>query len=186
VLRAIAGPAAARPLRHPRPRQFGTHLSSAQPAERGRVQVSEALGVAKEVADRTISREKAFINNFFDKDGRTALLLYYQVPEELSADNEWVKRGSTPHLIVAQTPDQRLSGSAVYFVRTNPKGISEKTIADDVQCGCIKGSALGSLRSLVQVRGVAQSAIRAARARTPPAIVPQLRRLSRRTSSCPC
>lgn len=94
-------------------------------------------------------REKAFINGFFDKDGRPALLIYYQVPEELNGDGEWVKKGSTPALVVAQSAEHRLTGSACFFVRINPKGITEKTIDQDVHVGCIKGAALASVTSLV-------------------------------------
>jgi dynein heavy chain len=43
----------------------------------------------------------------------------------------------------------RLTGKCVYFVRTNPKGILEKTYDSDMAVGDITGNALDTFRALV-------------------------------------
>ena len=73
----------------------------------------------------------------------------FQVTEEQNAEGEWVKRGSTPSLHVLTSLHQRLTGPACFFVRLNTKSISDKTIADDVNFGVIKGNALNTLKTLV-------------------------------------
>jgi hypothetical protein len=71
------------------------------------------------------------------------------VTEERNGDGEWVKRGSAPALHVLTSLHARLTGPACYFVRLNAKSITDKTIADDVNFGVIKGNCLNTLKSLV-------------------------------------
>jgi dynein heavy chain len=44
---------------------------------------------------------------------------------------------------------ERLSGKCLFFVRVNPKGISEKTLESDVAVGEIQGSALDTFKALL-------------------------------------
>lgn len=44
---------------------------------------------------------------------------------------------------------ERLSGKSLFFVRVNPKGISEKTLESDVAVGEIQGSALDTFKALL-------------------------------------
>ena len=60
-----------------------------------------------------------------------------------------MKRGSAPSLQVLTSLAQRLTGNACYFVRVNAKGVTEKTIAEDINFGVVRGDALTSLRTLV-------------------------------------
>jgi hypothetical protein len=89
------------------------------------------------------------VYDFCSSSGPPTLLIGFHVPEEHNIEGEWVKRGSTPCLQVLASLDQRLSGAGCYFVRLNPKGISDKTIADDINYGVIKGNALNTLKSLI-------------------------------------
>lgn len=52
-----------------------------------------------------------------------------------------------PPLLLTQL--DKLSGKCVYFVRTNPKGISEKTYENDMAVGEITGTALDTFKALV-------------------------------------
>ncbi len=45
---------------------------------------------------------------------------------------------------------ERLSGKCLFFVRINPKGISEKTLESDITVGEIQGSALETFKALVE------------------------------------
>jgi hypothetical protein len=44
---------------------------------------------------------------------------------------------------------ERLSGKCLFFVRVNPKGITEKTLESDVAVGEIQGSALDTFKALL-------------------------------------
>lgn len=48
-----------------------------------------------------------------------------------------------------QRQGERLSGKCLFFVRVNPKGVSEKTLEADVAVGEIQGSALDTFRALL-------------------------------------
>ena len=98
---------------------------------------------------RMCRREKAAINEFCGASGAPTLLITLQVPEEQNSEGEWVKRGSTPSLLLLTNLHHRVTGSAVYFVRLSNKSITEKTIADDVNTGLIRGNALNTLKTLV-------------------------------------
>lgn len=97
----------------------------------------------------TCRREKAAINEFCSATGAPTLLVTLQVPEEQNAEGEWVKRGNTATLQLLTNLHHRVTGSAVYFVRLSNKSITDKTIADDVNTGLIKGNALNTLKTLV-------------------------------------
>lgn len=45
--------------------------------------------------------------------------------------------------------NERVHGKAVFFVRLNPKGVSEKTVEADVACGEVSGSALDNFRAII-------------------------------------
>lgn len=94
-------------------------------------------------------RERAAINEFCSATGSPTLLVTYQVPEEQNAEGEWVKRGSAPVLHMSKTLHQRVTGAACYFVRLASKSITEKTIADDVTTGVMRGNVLNNLRMLI-------------------------------------
>lgn len=53
----------------------------------------------------------------------------------------------TLHLLLAQ--EDRLQGKCVYFVRLNPKGVSERAVDTDMITGEIAGNALDLFKSMV-------------------------------------
>lgn len=71
------------------------------------------------------------------------------MPEEQNAEGEWVKRGHVPALQLSKTLHQRVTGAACYFVRLVSKSVTEKTIADDVTSGVMRGNVLNNLKMLV-------------------------------------
>lgn len=73
----------------------------------------------------------------------------YQVPEEQTPEGEWIKRGTTPTLIVTNILSQRLHGKACYFLHQSSKPVTEKTASDEVQVGTIRGHALTALKTIV-------------------------------------
>jgi hypothetical protein len=95
------------------------------------------------------SREKSSVLDFFTSAGPQTLLVSYQIPEEQTPEGEWVKRGTNPTLQLATRLSHRLTGNACYFFHSSLKGVAEKTAADDIQQGVIRGDALRALRSLV-------------------------------------
>lgn len=48
-----------------------------------------------------------------------------------------------------QSQGDRLSGKCLFFVRVNPKGVSEKTLESDVAVGEIQGTALDTFKALL-------------------------------------
>jgi dynein heavy chain len=45
--------------------------------------------------------------------------------------------------------NERITGKAVYFVRTNAKGVNEKTVDADLAAGEVCGAALDNFRALI-------------------------------------
>lgn len=95
-------------------------------------------------------REKAVLSAFLSPTGPPALLLLHQVLEEQGSDGEWVQKGAHAVLQVSAHATSRITGTACYLLRCNPKGVSERTVAEDVQCGQIKRNALHGLTTLIK------------------------------------
>ena len=89
------------------------------------------------------------VSGFLDGTGASKLIWYYQVPEELNENGELVQVGTDPTLQLTSGDTDRITGKAVYFIRQNPKGVSEKTIDADVTVGEVLAGALESYKALV-------------------------------------
>ena len=89
------------------------------------------------------------VSGFLDGTGASKLIWYYQVPEELNENGELVQVGTDPTLQLTSGDTDRITGKAVYFIRQNPKGVSEKTIDADVTVGEVLTGALESYKALV-------------------------------------
>jgi dynein heavy chain len=89
------------------------------------------------------------IKAFYEPAGPPKLLFYHQVPEVENADGDFVQVGSAKKLFVTSGELDRLREHAVYFVRTNPRGVSDKSVEQDVMAGEVRGSVLDSFRALV-------------------------------------
>ena len=87
---------------------------------------------------------------FYKPDGPPKLLFYYQIPEVKNIDGDFIpKAGEPPKLIVTDGDVETLRDKALYLVRTNPKGVSDKSPENDIYSGEIRGSVLDTLASLV-------------------------------------
>lgn len=95
------------------------------------------------------SREKTAVFEFFSTPGPQTLLVSYQVPEEQTPEGEWIKRGTTPTLIITNCLSHRLHGKACYFLHNCAKPVTEKTANDEIQVGTIKGHALTALKTMI-------------------------------------
>jgi dynein heavy chain len=52
-------------------------------------------------------------------------------------------------VVSAGLQGERLPGKSLFFVRVNPKGVSEKTLESDLAVGEIQGSALDTFKALL-------------------------------------
>ena len=87
---------------------------------------------------------------FYKPDGPPKLLFYYQIPEVKNIDGDFIpKAGEPPKLIVTDGDVETLRDKALYLVRTNPKGVSDKSPENDIYSGEIRGTVLDTLASLV-------------------------------------
>jgi dynein heavy chain len=79
------------------------------------------------------------------------LLLYHQTPETSSGpDGEFAPvPGAPKKLFLTSGEVDSLREHALYFIRVNPKGVTEKTVEQDVMAGEVRGGALASFRALV-------------------------------------
>jgi hypothetical protein len=69
---------------------------------------------------------------------------------EENKDGQWVQKGTKPVLQLSRQQADRVGGGkCVFFVRVNPKGVSEKSLETDLAAGEIQGSALETFRALV-------------------------------------
>ena len=90
------------------------------------------------------------ILEFYKPEGPPKLLFYYQVPEVKNIDGEFIpKAGKPPKLFVTDGDVETLRDKALYLVRTNPKGVSDKSPENDIYSGEIRGGVLDTLASLV-------------------------------------
>ena len=64
------------------------------------------------------------------------------MPEEETADGDYVQVGTQKKLFVTSGEMDRLREHAVYFIRMNTKGIGEKTVEQDMAAGEVRGSVL--------------------------------------------
>ncbi|EEH55878.1 flagellar outer dynein arm heavy chain gamma [Micromonas pusilla CCMP1545] len=88
---------------------------------------------------------------FYDANGPPKLLLYHQTPETSSGpDGEFAPvPGAPKKLFLTSGEVDSLREHALYFIRVNPKGVTEKTVEQDVMAGEVRGGALASFRALV-------------------------------------
>ena len=79
------------------------------------------------------------------------MLLYHQTPETSSGpDGEFAPvPGAPKKLFLTSGEVDSLREHALYFIRVNPKGVTEKTVEQDVMAGEVRGGALASFRALV-------------------------------------
>uniref|UniRef100_A0A383W453 AAA+ ATPase domain-containing protein n=1 Tax=Tetradesmus obliquus TaxID=3088 RepID=A0A383W453_TETOB len=112
--------------------------------------IVEGFGIDEAVVEKKVISEKQHVNAFLEGSGLSALKWSYQIPEEKSKDGSWVQKGSKPVLVLShQQADRVGSGKCMFFVRINPKGVSEKAIESDIAVGEIQGSALDTFKALV-------------------------------------
>jgi len=112
--------------------------------------VAECFDISKDDATRGMSWYHDQIMAFYKPDGPPKLLFYYQIPEVKNIDGDFIpKAGEPPKLIVTDGDVETLRDKALYLVRTNPKGVSDKSPENDIYSGEIRGSVLDTLASLV-------------------------------------
>ena len=83
--------------------------------------LAEAYGQPENAIEKTIIHDKAHVSKFFEPSGPSSLLYVYET-----------EKGATKPTLHRMSPNESITGKLVYFVRLNPKGISEKTIEADV------------------------------------------------------
>mmetsp|Transcript_5388 Transcript_5388/g.12712 ORF Transcript_5388/g.12712 Transcript_5388/m.12712 type:complete len:4322 (-) Transcript_5388:507-13472(-) len=120
--------------------------------------LAEAFSIPEAQCERSLMQEKTKVNSFFEPTGPASLVYVFEVlqtPEKTNQANgsgrivprqPSMRGGPVLHRL---GPNEPLHGTAVYFVRTNPKGVSEKTVDYDITCGELSGSALENFRAMV-------------------------------------
>eukprot|EP00854_Cymbomonas_tetramitiformis_P001067 gene1068-1616_t len=90
----------------------------------------------------------AKLDDFFRANGPWKLIFYYQIPEQEGPDGHYVLNGTEEKLFWTTGEVEKLSGKAVYFLRNNPKGVTDKT-EQDILSGEIIHSTLETFRALL-------------------------------------
>ena len=112
------------------------------------LQIQEGIGLEDTVAIESVIRAAPAcdtVSAFFEPDGPQKLMFVYQ-PGEPSAEGG----DSAPASLQLTSGElERLTGKCVYFVRTGLKGVSERTLEQDMMMGMVSGAALESYTSLV-------------------------------------
>ena len=76
------------------------------------------------------------------------LVFLYQPHERLNEHGQLVPVGAA-ELTLAEDDGARMAGDSVCFVRVNPKGVTPDKPAGDIAVGTMRGSALDTLRTMV-------------------------------------
>ena len=76
------------------------------------------------------------------------MVFLHQPPERLNEHGQLVPVGAA-ELTLADHDGARMAGDSVYFVRVNPKGVTPDKPAGDIAVGTMRGSALDTLRTMV-------------------------------------
>jgi len=78
-----------------------------------------------------------------------AAVFTYEAPEKQNEDGEWVSSSGAPQLELGIREGRKVTGKVAYFVRGNPKGVGEKTVATELVSGVVDGEAIDVYRALV-------------------------------------
>ncbi|GBG77441.1 hypothetical protein CBR_g23890 [Chara braunii] len=103
------------------------------------------------IPDAVLSEEYPLsqVKRFFQPDGPSNLLFFYQVPTIQTAEGEYVVASNEPKLFFAGGDSVQFRGKAVFFIRTAEKEVNEKTIKQDVVVGEVCRAPLEGLRTLM-------------------------------------
>ena len=100
------------------------------------LQIQEGIGLEDTVAIESVIRAAPAcdtVSAFFEPDGPQKLMFVYQ-PGEPSAEGG----DSAPASLQLTSGElERLTGKCVYFVRTGLKGVSERTLEQDMMMGMV-------------------------------------------------
>ncbi|KAK9794950.1 hypothetical protein WJX73_010224 [Symbiochloris irregularis] len=110
--------------------------------------LTEAYGVSAVTSEAAVSKHAKDLEAFFIPGGPAALTWYYQAP---AAVKRQVGPGvqPAPQLFLASPQSEPMLNNVVYFLRSNAKGVTEKTYESDMVAGQVSAKALESYRALL-------------------------------------
>ena len=111
--------------------------------------LSESYGNVGTIAEAAIHEYKSTIDNFFEIDGPQKLIWFFQEPQAGFEGEEEVEVVGDARLFLTTGDVDALTNKAVYFVRTSPKGVFEKSVEQDVAVGEIAEGSLETFRTLL-------------------------------------
>ncbi|CAG9462434.1 unnamed protein product [Pedinophyceae sp. YPF-701] len=112
--------------------------------------VAEVYGIPNvAVVEKLVQNNLEHVTSLFQKDGVPCVAFSYEAQEAQDAAGEWAKT-EKPQVRLGIPAASRTEHPVVYFVRCNPKGVSEKSVDADLSVSVTTGEALANFRALVE------------------------------------
>ena len=111
--------------------------------------IGETFGVSPDELRTDMDGLGAEVRPFFEPDGPAKLIFVYQAPDAVDPKTGAVTRVGAKRLALTDGDGEPVDGRAAYFIRNNPKGITEKFDPKDISVGSIKGGVLSSFNAVL-------------------------------------
>ena len=111
--------------------------------------IGETFGVSPDELRTDMDGLGAEVRPFFEPDGPAKLIFVYQAPDAVDPKTGAVTRVGAKRLALTDGDGESVDGRAAYFIRNNPKGITEKFDPKDISVGSIKGGVLSSFNAVL-------------------------------------
>jgi hypothetical protein len=113
--------------------------------------VAETFGISNAAqVEKVISSDEANVSSLFEKDGKPCVAFSFEAMEKQDgASGEW-KAVEKPTVRVGFPEHSHVANKVIYFVRANPKGVSDKNIEADLTYNVLAGNALSKFRTLIE------------------------------------
>ena len=111
--------------------------------------IGETFGVSPDELRTDMDGLGSEVRPFFEPDGPAKLIFVYQAPDAVDPKTGAVTRVGAKRLALTDGDGESVDGRAAYFIRNNPKGITEKFDPKDISVGSIKGGVLSSFNAVL-------------------------------------
>ena len=111
--------------------------------------IGETFGVSPDELRGDMDGLGDKVRPFFEPEGPHKLIFVYQAPDTVDPKTGAVTRVGAKRLALTDGDGESVDGRAAYFIRNNPKGITEKFDPKDISAGSIKGGVLSSFNAVL-------------------------------------